>query len=135
MAKSAQKSIVLDPDHEAEAVAPPTVEEISTVELSEAVQVAVDDPLTPEPDPASPRSLIIELPFADISAQDKGYVKAHIDIQLNGVQAKTLKALMRALHDTHQRTTVGRHVDSVTDAIRWLLDQIAAASLADKPVV
>lgn len=108
MAKT-KSAVVLDPDHE------DTV--ISAQESPETVVPQIE---------AVSRSVVIEVPLLEIA--DNGYISRHVEINnLPPKHAATLKALTRALHEQHAKTAAGRHVDTPTDAIRWLLDQISAA--------
>lgn len=103
---------VLNPDHEDDMIAPDAV-----LESVETVVPQIE---------AVSRSVVIEVPLLEVA--DNGYISRHVEINnLPPKHAATLKALTRALHEQHAKTAAGRHVDTPTDAIRWLLDQISAA--------
>jgi hypothetical protein len=77
------------------------------------------------------RMVIIEIPL--MTQDPGGYTSIHLNTQLSPRQADALKRLTRAAHDRHEKLLPtdaypsGRHVDTPTDAIRWLLEQVAGA--------
>jgi len=72
------------------------------------------------------QSVIIELPVGP--PEFDGYVTRHIDIQLDQRQARALRRVFSALHDSAVRLPNGRYVQSSADALRYILEQIAAAA-------
>lgn len=54
----------------------------------------------------------------------------HIDARLTTpTQQRAMSSLATALKATHAQTANGDHVDTAAQAIRWLLEQVAAATL------
>lgn len=51
----------------------------------------------------------------------------HVDARLlSRQQCRGLQALLMGLNRTHKRTEDGRHVDTAAQALRWILERIAA---------
>jgi len=56
-----------------------------------------------------------------------GYRSSHVEAKLKPPQAETMQRLVVALRDRRAVTLEGREVRTPADAVRWLLDRIAAA--------
>lgn len=54
------------------------------------------------------------------------YVSKHVEAQLDGPQAATLRRVLAGLDRDGARLANGRRVTSSADAVRWLLENIAA---------
>lgn len=68
---------------------------------------------------ATPGTAALSLP-AIVSPHLNAYCPQHVDLRLNARQAETLKTLEFSLQ------SAGVEVRSGGDAVKWLLDQIAA---------
>ena len=52
------------------------------------------------------------------------YVTRHVDLQLSQEQAENMRRLFDWLNEGNARLKNGRHIDSVSDCVRWLLERI-----------
>lgn len=68
-------------------------------------------------------SIALEVPTL---ARPRGYIRRRLDVTLDRRQAEQLRALELALQSTSSRLKNGKHVTTNGDAIRWLLEQMAA---------
>ena len=80
------------------------------------------------PDLDPPRRITIEIPIGELT--DHEYLPEGLNFRLLGHKSSrsmraALKRVFRALHTNHAVMSNGRHVDNPTDAVRWILDQIA----------
>lgn len=129
---------ILDPDHEgidAEIVS--SVEDNGTeVEKAESLGTVITVPgvetMTVEPDgpvfkipPKFVNAVEIKLPLIEVLESDPAYISCRVETRLSPRQARALRGLFLGLHELHQKTTNGQHVDNANDALRWLLDQVA----------
>lgn len=72
--------------------------------------------------------MIIEFPVRD---SPHGYVQRHIDVRLDGRQARGLRAVLEGSGDARLRN--GTRLKTVGDAIRWILEQVEAELPPDAP--
>jgi hypothetical protein len=71
-------------------------------------------------------TVLIEVPLLD-AKNHKSY--GHVDVQLRGQRAplqNVWRKVHMALKTSHAQLSCGKHVDSPADAIRWVLERIAA---------
>lgn len=66
----------------------------------------------------------VEVPLGTLGT---GYRSSHVEAKLKPPQAETMQRLVVALRDQRAVTLEGREVRTPADAVRWLLDRIAAA--------
>lgn len=92
----------------------------STIETTIPPAAPVSAENAVDPGPTHTRA-VISLPKL-IDPPEGGYMTAHVDVQLNQQQRFTLKQLFWSL------AAAGVNVRSQNDAVKWLLDQVAAAS-------
>jgi hypothetical protein len=64
-----------------------------------------------------------------IDPEDRDYISRHVELRMDGPVAKSLSALRKGLDAGHYRTENGKPVTTNTDAIRWLLERMAAGEL------
>lgn len=74
--------------------------------------------LHPDAGPSAP--LVVPLAILD----PRAYVPQHVDLQLSAKQGKTLKRIAGGLDAIGQRLESGRRVQTLSDAVRWMLEQI-----------
>lgn len=55
---------------------------------------------------------------------DTGYMPRHADVYFKGSEGETVRGLREALNAAHMRLEDGRHVESNTDALRWLIQEV-----------
>lgn len=55
-----------------------------------------------------------------------GYAQRQIDLTLSGPQAETLASVVRGLHAGSHKLADGRPVQTGADALKWMLEQVAA---------
>lgn len=78
----------------------------------------------PAPDPL-PRQALVEAPLGEVG---EGYLSAHLQARLTSIpQRRAMRALTVGLVGAGERTDDGRPVRNATDAIRWLLERLAAS--------
>ena len=53
-----------------------------------------------------------------------GYARRRIDLRLKGTQAERLKQIANGLEDAGATLADGKYVVNVTDAIRWMIEQV-----------
>ena len=80
----------------------------------------------PEMKKSGLQMVMIEAPIVPLE-QGK-YVTRHIDVQLSPRQAQAARRLLDGLDSLHARLSNGRHVQSVGDVVRYLLEQAARAA-------
>ena len=73
---------------------------------------------------------VIELPLSSISTT--GYVSKRADVKLTRKQCLTLRAVLRGLEDRGAVLENGRPVNNVTQAVQYILEEIASS--AEKPI-
>ena len=90
---------------------------------------------TPEPNPPEPENtrkpelatetVVIELPLGEVS--EKEYLSRHVESRLRTRdQQSTMKRLLRGLQASGATTKDGRPVQRAGEAIRYMMEQIAA---------
>lgn len=71
------------------------------------------------------QTVTIEVPIGPL---DEGYLSQHIDVQLRSVKLReTMQRIFRGLDLAGARTANARRVTKKTEAMCWLLEQVAAA--------
>ena len=69
------------------------------------------------------RMALIEAPMGEAG---NGYVSTHVEARLDQTQAKSLKSLVAGLVDGRNQTANGREVRTTADAVKWVLEKLAA---------
>lgn len=67
-------------------------------------------------------SVMIELPLLPI----EGYVRKRVDVTFTSAEAQALKSVKNALEAKSVQLANGKHVTSISDALRWIVQQITA---------
>lgn len=84
----------------------------------------VIEPVEPEAEPqvlpAEFESVMIELPLLPI----EGYVRKRVDVTFTSAEAHALKAVRNALEAKSVTLSNGKNVTTVSDAVRWIVQQI-----------
>lgn len=70
--------------------------------------------------------VLIEVPISRPDDID-GPVLMHLDCRLKPDQRLALARIRTALVRRHATLADGRHVESLADAVRWMIDQVRAA--------
>jgi len=99
----------------------PPLEDLPPVEQAESIEEPTDlevaKPLV---------NATVSVPLATVS----GYIATHVEVRFRhgeGHMAETLKRLHEGLYQSSAKMANGTHIKSPADAIRWLLEQVAAA--------
>jgi hypothetical protein len=97
------------------------------VEVSGKSQMAYAKPPEPaaeqSPEPEPPAEVMIS---AYVSRGPiNGYVSRRFEAHLTDQQAKALRSLRNGLHERHEKLANGHHVDTVADAVRWILERLS----------
>ncbi len=79
----------------------------------------------PEAEPPSVENRLVEVPQCELAAGQ--YISDYVHLRLSAGQAKTLAQLFVALNTQHAQLSDGKHIDSRTDALRWLLEAVEKA--------
>jgi hypothetical protein len=72
----------------------------------------------------------LECPLGEIPPDV--YLQRHVEVQLSSSQAATLRRLVEALDLSRVRLGSNRRVTTGSDAVRYLLEQLAAASVSQE---
>lgn len=65
-----------------------------------------------------------------VSVDDtSGFLPRHLNVRLEGRQARMLKRIYQALHAGSHRRSNGQHVDKLNHVIQWILDRVIVASI------
>lgn len=73
---------------------------------------------------------MLTLPFApEATIPENAVVARHIAFRMTIKQANGLHRAFRALHERHMKTSDGKHVDTHTDAMRWVLERMDDAAM------
>lgn len=100
-------------------------ETIDSFALLTPDEPAAEETPTPPPKLAvETRRVTVTVPIRPAVATR--YSARHVDVQLDNVQAAALTQLLEALDHGGERLKSGRRVTSAADALRWLLEVIAA---------
>lgn len=78
-----------------------------------------------EPGPPAPDECTLRLPMLRLGF---GYIRRRLDADLSRTQAGQLKALELGLQSREARLANGKLVASGSDAIRWLLEELAKSA-------
>ena len=70
-------------------------------------------------------SFSLQLPMLPLDASDTSFTSYHLNLRMTIGQAKTLRGIYQGLNEMHARKADGKHVDSMQDAVKWILDQVA----------
>lgn len=118
---------VLDPDHEAANVQ----QEESNVEIANPSEPVAEAKAEVAPVVEIPPAVVsigqMELTLPLVAPPQKTYYQRHIDLRLTPLQQRGAKWLYEGLHAAHAKTAKGRHVDNVTDVLRYILDEAGKA--------
>jgi len=107
-----------------ELTAGPTDDELQDELLDDVASDPSDEELPTEPlQPVSIGAATMTVPVARM--QVNGFIRRRIDLRLSRRQADSLKRIMLALQTQDARLADRRPVKNVTDALRWMLDQLA----------
>lgn len=60
----------------------------------------------------------------------EGYHARHIDLQLTACEQVLIARLRSGLVARHAQLANGKHIEKANDAVRWLIQQVAALSIA-----
>jgi hypothetical protein len=72
------------------------------------------------------RAVTVQVPVAPVN--EEANMPRHVDVHLDRVQQIGLRATYNALHaDPPAKLRSGRYVQSFTDAVRWMFEQIGEA--------
>jgi hypothetical protein len=74
---------------------------------------------------ARPETVLVELPICDVPAASW---PLHLDVKLTPVQSQALRRITQGLDVQRATLTNGRRVVNATDALRFLLEQVASPS-------
>lgn len=80
----------------------------------------VETEAEPEPVVKPLDSVMIELPLLPI----EGYVRKRVDVTFTSAEAHALKAVRNALEAKSATLSNGKNVTTVSDAVRWIVQQI-----------
>ena len=104
---------------------------LPSTDVSEAVHIMGRTVETPPANMTTATTSVVELPLSSISTT--GYVSKRADVKLTRKQCLTLRAVLRGLEDRGAVLENGRPVNNVTQAVQYILEQIANS--AEKPIV
>lgn len=65
-------------------------------------------------------TVVIELPLLPI----EGYVRKRVDVTFTSAEAHALKSVRNALESRSVQLANGKNVTTVSDAVRWIIQQI-----------
>lgn len=66
----------------------------------------------------------IQVPIERLDRGAGGHVSMKVDVRMTHNQARALKGIYNALHCGGSRRANGQHVDKLSHAVQWLLDQL-----------
>lgn len=89
---------------------------VKSIEPGEIIEVG-PKPLNAPPELAS---VMIELPLLPI----QGYVRKRVDVTFTSAEAHALKSVRNALESRSAQLSNGKNVTTVSDAVRWIIQQI-----------
>ncbi len=102
---------------------PPEGDELPEVPQHDDTEADDDEPTAADLEPFSVRAATFSVPIAAVSVQ--GFTRRRIDVRLSRRQGDALKRIMLALQSQDARLADRRPIKNVTDAVRWLIDQVA----------
>jgi hypothetical protein len=73
--------------------------------------------------PTVPKPTELPNPLPKVDASE-GYIPRNVDVRMNRAQARILRDKLRALQDAGAKTADGRFVDSRSQAVRWILENL-----------
>jgi hypothetical protein len=68
----------------------------------------------------------VQVPIERIDRTAGGHLSMKVEVRMTHNQARALKGLYNALHGGGSRRANGQHVDKLSHAVQWLLDQLGA---------
>ena len=84
------------------------------------VQPDKSSTLADEQKAAELNTVVIELPLLPI----EGYVRKRVDVTFTSAEAHALKSVRNALESRSVQLANGKNVTTVSDAVRWIIQQI-----------
>lgn len=93
---------------------------VKAIEPGEVIDVGPNETITPLSAPPEIASVMIELPLLPI----QGYVRKRVDVTFTSAEAHALKSVRNALEAKSAQLSNGKNVTTVSDAVRWIVQQI-----------
>ncbi len=119
-----REAAVLDPDHELEDAQPAETSVVKEQPDKETAPVTTLSPaVAVKAEPVQPGNIALNMPT--LPAPKGVYLQKHIDLRLNNRQQQAIRWMYEGLHSSGQKLANGRHVDSVPDVVRFILDRTA----------
>lgn len=111
------------PQAKVEPVKQATEEEIDKTIDDQSEEPTLQDPVVAQESSVKPDTVMIELPLLPI----EGYVRKRVDVTFTSAEAHALKSVKNALEAKSAQLSNGKYVTSVSDAVRWIVQQIEVA--------
>lgn len=98
------------------------VSKLPQAKIDPVVEIGVqpDKSNTAEPKETEFNTVVIELPLLPI----EGYVRKRVDVTFTSAEAHALKSVRNALESKSVQLANGKNVTTVSDAMRWIVQQI-----------